>query len=117
LKRFILVVLLLAGCSEQATEALQVNIVASKAKVAAFEPVTITSTIVADGKPVINDAEVKFELIHPNGQKIGTLNPTNNGDGSYSIETSFDATGTYRIISHVDHNHDHDMPEVEVTVK
>jgi uncharacterized protein YfaS (alpha-2-macroglobulin family) len=115
-KRLLLVVLLLAGCSAHATENLQVTIEANKQTIEAFEPVLITASVEAAGKPVITDAEVDFELIHPSGKTIGTVNPTNNGDGTYSIETSFDAEGVYRIISHVDHGHEHEMPEVEVTV-
>lgn len=117
MKRLFFTVLLLTGCSAQATEHLEVTIEASKQTVEAFEPVTITAQIEADGKAVIENAEVDFELIHPSGQTIGTVNPTNNGDGTYSIETSFDASGVYRIISHVDYEEMHEMPEVEVKVK
>ena len=108
--------LLLAGCSAQAHE-LQVTIETNKQSVEVFEPVTITASIEAAGKPVSVDATVDFELIHPTGKTIGTVNPENNGDGTYSIETSFDAAGIYRIISHVDHGQEHEMPEVELTVK
>ncbi len=109
--------LLLAGCSAQETEHLEVTIEASKQNVEAFEPITITAQIEAGEKPVTENAEVDFELINPNGQTIGTVNPINNGDGTYSIETSFDASGVYRIISHVDYEEMHEMPEVEVKVK
>lgn len=117
MKRLLLIALLLAGCSTQLTEPLQVTIEANKQQVAAFEPITITAHIEADGKPVTEGAEIDFELINPSGQTIGTVNPINNDDGSYSIETSFDATGTYRIISHVDYEQSHEMPKVEVTVQ
>ncbi len=117
MKRLLFLVLLLAGCSAQAHESLQVTIEANKQSVEVFEPVTITASVEAAGKPVSVDATVDFELIHPTGKTIGTVNPENNGDGTYSIETSFDAEGIYRIISHVDYEHEHEMPEVEVTVK
>ena len=108
--------LLLAGCSAQA-HALQVTIEATKQSVEIFEPVTITASVEASGKPVRDEAVALFELIHPSGKTMGSVNPQNNGDGTYSIETSFDAAGIYRVIAHVDHGEAHEMPEVEVTVK
>lgn len=116
MKRLLFLVLLLAGCSAQAHESLQVTIETNKQSVEVFEPVTITASVEAGGELVTDGAEIDFELIHPSGQTIGTVNPVNNGDGTYSIETSFDASGIYRIISHVDYEHAHEMPEVEVTV-
>lgn len=116
MKRLLFLVLLLAGCGTQAHE-LQVTIEATKQSVEIFEPVTITARIEASGKPVSDEAVVDFELIHPSGKTMGSVNPQNNGDGTYSIETSFDAAGIYRIISHVDYGQAHEMPEVEVTVK
>ena len=115
MKRLLLLVLLLAGCSAQA-EVLDVTISASTKTLQAFEPVTITASVDAGG-PVSEGAEIDFELIAPSGQTMGSVNPTNNGDGTYSIETSFDAAGTYRIIAHVDYDNAHEMPEVEVTVQ
>lgn len=117
MKQLLLIVLVLAGCSTQITEPLQVTIEANKQQVAAFEPVTITAHIAAGGQPVLEGAEIDFELINPSGQTIGTVNPTNHQDGSYSIETSFDAAGMYRIISHVDYEQLHEMPIAEVTVQ
>lgn len=115
--RLLFLVLLLAGCSAQAHENLQVTIEATKQSVEIFEPVTIKASVKASGEPVSADAVVDFELIHPSGKTMGSVNPENNGDGTYSIETSFDAAGIYRIISHVDYGSEHEMPEVEVTVK
>ena len=117
MKRLLLMVLLLAGCSAHADESLEVSIKANPVQVEAFEPVTITSTISFNGEPVTENAEIEFEFINPNGQSIGTVNPDNNGDGTYSIETSFDGTGTYKIIAHVDYEGLHEMPEVEVSLK
>ena len=117
MKRLLLIVLLLAGCSAQVSESLDVSIDASKEQLEAFEPVTITSTISYNGELVVENAEIEFEFINPNGQSIGTVKPTNNDDGTYSIETSFDGTGTYKIIAHVDFEQLHEMPEVEVVLK
>ena len=117
MKRLLLIVLLLAGCSAQANESLEVSIEASPTQVEAFEPVTIISTISFNGEPVTKNAEIEFEFINSNGQSIGTVNPNNNEDGTYSIETSFDGTGTYKIIAHVDYEELHEMPEVEVSLK
>lgn len=117
MKRFALLVLLLAGCSAQEEGNLQVTIYSNKQTIEAFEPIVITASIETSGNPVSSKAEIDFELIHPSGKTIGTVNPTNNEDGTYSIITSFDEAGTYRIISHVDYEHEHEMPEIEVTVK
>ena len=117
MKRLLLIMLLLAGCSTHAEESLKVSIDVSKTQLEEFEPVTITSTISYNGEPIAQNAEIEFEFINPNGQSIGTVKPTNNDDGSYSIETSFDGTGTYKIIAHVDYEKLHEMPEVEVELK
>ena len=120
MKRMLLIVLLLAGCSAQANEGnegLDVTIEANKTQVEAFEPVTFTATVTHEGESVTGGAEIDFEFIDPQGKSIGSVTPTNNEDGTYSIETSFDALGIYTIISHVDYEGQHEMPEVELELK
>jgi hypothetical protein len=112
-----LVVLLIVGCSDQASEGLQVTIEASKGQVEVFEPVAFTAELLFKGTPLKNGAEIEFELINPQGQSIGLVIPTNVGDGSYTIETSFDLAGTYKVIAHVSYEGLHEMPEVEVTLQ
>lgn len=116
-KLLYLIVLLLAGCSAPPTETLEVTIKATKHEVEAFEPVKITSLVTVDNEPISSGAELEFELINPDGTSIGTVTPTNEGEGLYAIETSFDGQGTYKIISHVSYGDLHEMPEVEVTLK
>lgn len=117
MKRLLLTVLLLTGCSAQANETLDVTLNASKSELEAFEPVTITATVMYNGKPIQNDVEIEFELINPTGNAIGSVNPDTSGDGKYAIETSFDGTGTYKVISHVSYGELHEMPEIEVKLK
>ena len=117
MKRLLLAVLLLAGCSAQANEGLDVTLEANKTQVEAFEPVTFTATVTHEGESVTSGAEIDFEFIDPQGKSIGSVTPTNNEDGTYSIETSFDALGIYTIISHVDYEGQHEMPEVELELK
>lgn len=117
MKRLIFVMLLLAGCSANTTEQLHVTISASKDELESFEPVTITALITYQNEPILEGAEVEFELINVDGKSLGSVNPTNDGNGSYSIETSFDGTGIYKIISHVSYEQYHEMPEVEVELK
>ena len=116
-KLLYLFVLLLAGCSALSAETLEVTIKATKHEVGAFEPVKITSLVTVNNEPISSGAELEFELINPDGTSIGTVTPTNEGEGLYSIETSFDGQGTYKIISHVSYGELHEMPEVEVTLK
>ena len=119
-KRLIFVLLLLAGCSntsEQHLGQLEVTIDASKKELEAFEPVTIKAIVTYDDKPIAEGADIEFELINADGKSIGSVNPSNDGDGQYSIETSFDGKGTYKIISHVSYEQYHEMPVVEVELK
>ena len=117
MKKLCLLVLLLAGCSGPPTEKLEVTIKATKHEVEAFEPVKITSLVTVNNEPISSGAELEFELVNPDGKSVGTVTPTNEGEGQYSIETSFDGLGTYKIISHVSYGGLHEMPEVEVTLK
>lgn len=110
-------VLVLAGCSAPPAETLEVTMKATKQEVEAFEPVKITSLVTVNNEPISSGAELEFELINPDGTSIGAVTPTNEGNGVYSIETSFDGQGTYKIISHVSYGELHEMPEVEVTLK
>lgn len=116
-EKILLTILLLAGCSAQASETLDVKLDASKTELEAFEPVTITAAVTYNGEPVQDSAEIEFELINPAGNAIGSVKPEYGGDGKYTIETSFDGTGTYKVISHVSYKELHEMPEIEVTLK
>ncbi|MBD8035889.1 MULTISPECIES: FixH family protein [Solibacillus] len=116
-KLLYLLVLLLAGCSAPSAETIEVTIKASEQEVEAFEPVKITSHVTLNNESISSGVEIEFELINPDGTSIGTVTPTNEGEGLYSIETSFDGQGTYKIISHVSYGELHEMPEVEVTLK
>lgn len=121
MKRLLLIVLLLAGCSAQANEELNegliVTLTTTKSEIQAFEAVTFTATVTFAGEKVVDGADIAIEFIDPNGVSIGSVTPTNHKDGSYSVETSFDALGTYTIISHVDYEGLHEMPTVEVELK
>lgn len=113
-----LTMLLLVGCSAQASEdGLQVTFNASDDHVDAFEPVIFTAKLRYDGSPIKNGAEIEFEFINPQGQSLGSVIPTNTEDGAYTIETSFDLVGTYKVIAHVTYENLHEMPEVEVTLQ
>lgn len=116
-KRLLLIVLLLAGCSAQVNKGLIVTLTTTKTEIQAFEPVTFTATILFDDEKVVDGADIAIEFIDPNGVSIGSVTPTNLGDGRYFVETSFDALGTYTIISHVDYEGLHEMPTVEVELK
>lgn len=116
-EKILLTILLLAGCSAHANETLDVSLNASKSELEAFEPVTITATVTQNGEPIQYDVEIEFELINPNGNTIGSVKPDYRGDGKYSIETSFDGTGTYKVVSHVSYGDLHEMPEIEVKLK
>lgn len=117
MKRLLLVVLLLAGCSAQASDGLVVTLKTSAKQVESFEPVTITASVSLSGEALLEPDEIDFEMINGDGFSIGTVTPTTNGDGTFEIETSFDAAGTYTIISHVTHAEFHEMPEVKVVLK
>lgn len=113
----LLSVLLLVGCSTSSNEGLHVALEANKTTVEAFEPIIFSATVLYNGELVEDGVEIDFEFIHPNGQSIGIVTPTNAGEGLFTIETSFDLPGTYNIISHVSYENAHEMPQVEVTLK
>ena len=117
MKKLLLTVLLLAGCSTQANETLEVTLNASKTELEAFEPVTFSAAVMYNEEPVQDNVEIEFELISPTGSSIGSVKPDLIGNGKYSIETSFDGTGTYKVISHVSYGELHEMPEIEVKLK
>ena len=118
MKKLLLLVLLLAGCSAQAKEeGLVVTLQASDEQLEAFEPVKFTAVVTHNGEAVTEGADIFFELIKEEEYTIGTVNPTNAGDGKYIVETSFDEAGVYKVISHVTVNGLHEMPFVKVELK
>ncbi len=80
---------------------------------------TVTfKAMVTQGKEHVADAdEVTFE-VWKEGTKDDSqmIEASNDGEGMYSIETTFDEEGTYFVQSHVTARSMHTMPKQQVTV-
>lgn len=111
--------LLLAGCSAKAEPKplLDVSVKANKQTVEAFEPVKITTAVTLNDEQIDDKLDISYEVINPSSISVGSVTPQKQADGRYMIETSFDETGTYQIVSHVSYASLHEMPIVEVEVR
>ncbi|OUM92291.1 MAG: hypothetical protein C6P37_08490 [Caldibacillus debilis] len=74
--------------------------------------------VVTQGKEKVKDAdEVKFEIWKEGAKDDSSmLDAKNNGDGSYTAETTFAADGVYTVQVHVTARGMHTMPKKNITV-
>lgn len=85
---------------------------------AEVDEVVELKAIVTDRDEKIEDAdEVKFEYwIEGNDDDTTMVESTNNGDGSYTAEVSFESDGVYEIYAHTTARDMHTMPKKSITV-
>lgn len=63
------------------------------------------------------DAEVKFEVWEKGDEENSDmLEATNNGDGTYTADYTFDRDGIFEMFAHTDAQHQHVMPKKEIVV-
>src|SRR5699024_6300160 len=61
------------------------------------------------------DAEVKFEVWEKGDEENSDmLEATNNGDGTYTADYTFDRDGIFEMFAHTDAQHQHVMPKKEI---
>lgn len=70
------------------------------------------------GDENVTDATVKFEVWEVNDEdNSDMLEAENNGDGSYTIDYTFEEAGTYEMYAHTDAHDLHTMPKKQVIVE
>lgn len=79
---------------------------------------TKIQAFVTVGNEKVDDAnEVMFEIWKEGAKEESEmLEGTSDGEGVYSVEETFEAEGTYFVVSHVTARDMHNMPKKEVTV-
>lgn len=79
------------------------------------QPITFEAKV-TQGKEIVKDAEVIFEIWRANDEKHEKMEIKHAENGIYRLEKSFSREGTYYIISHVTARDMHNMPKKEFTV-
>lgn len=70
------------------------------------------------GDEDVTDANVVFEIWEVNDEDNSVkIDAENNGDGSYTIDYTFDEPGTYEMYAHTDAHDLHTMPKRQVVVE
>lgn len=124
---FSLPLFILAACGEDNTEGdidtdlselKQLEVALDVTEEADINETVEMNAAVTHGDEDVDDAdEVVFEVWEESDQDNSEMiDSTNNDDGSYSAETTFDHDGLFHIQSHVTARETHTMPEKEVTV-
>lgn len=115
----ICLIAIVVGCSNQSevysTKKLDVHIVSDKEQIKVNEPVKFIATVTYGNEKITEAATVKFEVIE-NGVSSGLLEPVNEGNGTYILETMFLSPGQHQVIPHVDYKGFHEMPSLSLHV-
>ncbi|MGM8366052.1 FixH family protein [Virgibacillus sp. W0181] len=122
----ILVIALLAACGDNSTNKSEENEEELAALEVDFElPETADSNetvelkaTVTYGEEFVEDAkEVNFEYwLGDDEDNSTTVESTNNGDGTYTAEVTFEEDGVYSIYAHTTARDLHTMPKKKITV-
>lgn len=82
------------------------------------ETVELVATV-AYGDELVTDAdEVTFEIWEQGDEENSIeIEATNNGDGTYSAETTFDKAGIFEMYAHTTARDMHTMPKVSITIE
>src|SRR5699024_1990525 len=117
---FILPAVLLFACSNNENEELafiEVDFVVTEEAIEAGETVELLANVTY-GYDIETDAVVKYEVwLSGDQDNSETFEATNNGDGSYTADYTFEEAGTYEMYAHTDAQDMHTMPKKEVTVE
>lgn len=80
------------------------------------ETVELKSTVTYKDEPV-TDADVEFEIwLKDDEENSEKIEPTNNEDGTYTLEYTFDEAGVYEMYAHTTAKNMHNMPKKEIKV-
>lgn len=118
---FILPAVLLFACSNNDNNEelafIDVDFVVPEETIDAGETVELLANVTY-GDEIETDAVVKFEIwLSGDQDNSETFEATNNGDGSYTADYTFEEAGTYEMYAHTDAQNMHTMPKKEVTVE
>lgn len=118
---FILPAVLLFACSNNDNNEelafIDVDFVVPEETIDAGETVELLANVTY-GDEIETDAVVKFEVwLSGEQDNSETFEATNNGDGSYTADYTFEEAGTYEMYAHTDAQNMHTMPKKEVTVE
>ncbi|AXI09972.1 hypothetical protein CV093_14865 [Oceanobacillus sp. 143] len=81
------------------------------------EEVKLIATVTYGEESVAEADDVTFEIWEQGMEdKSNKYEATNNGDGTYTMETSFDHDGIYEMFAHVTAKDMHTMPKKSITV-
>ncbi|NLI68169.1 MAG: FixH family protein [Bacilli bacterium] len=81
------------------------------------EPVELHA-FVTYGDENVTDAKVVFEIWNVEDRENSVnIDAENHGDGSYTIEYTFEEPGTYEMYAHTDAHNLHTMPKKQVIVE
>ncbi|WP_144935329.1 FixH family protein [Paenibacillus sp. 32O-W] len=117
----VLLTLLSAGCATvqnndaDSLQPIEVEL-APPAQIKAGEQVTLSARVTQNGQDVDDAWEVLFEIWLAGEDEHEMIKGTNQKGGVYSIEKTFDQTGTYYIVSHVTARSMHSMPKKQFEV-
>lgn len=86
-------------------------------KAAVKEEITITTTLMQNGKPVNDADEVTYEIWKTDSkEKSEMLNAEPKGKGVYTIQKTFNEEAVYNVQVHVTARGLHTMPKASITV-
>lgn len=122
-----LVLLALAGCSEQESQTstqpnelpkeVKVEVKTKPEAVQANKSTEIDAIVTQDGKAVNDADDVKFEVWKDGSDKHDMLVAKAKGNGVYAADKTFPESGVYHITAHTNAREMHVMPMVQITVK
>ena len=107
-----------SSSEDQVAEIPEVEVKFGEKPLPVKEKTTIEAAVTQGGEPVEDADYVDFEIWNDSqGQESSkTIEAEHTGDGIYTIEYTFDSSGTYQVIAHTQVGDLHTMPQVEVKV-
>ena len=113
---------LLAACSQpkekvvETPQILDVQLSVNPEQGSVNEEITFEAQVMYGDKEVTDPDEVIFEIWRAQDDKHEKLEPTNIGNGVYTLKKSFSIEGTYYIYAHVTAENMHNMPKKEFVI-
>lgn len=79
--------------------------------------VEFTAHVHSNGEDVTDADKVRFEVLDAEDNSLDMIEAEHSENGLYTIEYSFEESGDFTVISHVDAFQLHTMPEKQITVE
>jgi hypothetical protein len=120
---FVLVLLLISGCTTQSTtptlptipKNIALSFSTSPSNPTPNQPVTLVAKVTGDSKPV-NDASVEFEVWNTGSENHSMLKAKRTGEGTYTISNTYPIAGSYNVIVHATTPQTHQMISKTFTI-